>query len=71
MIYEEFKLSYRKPSEFVWNNIFGIPTNRPSAFRVWLFHCWKTDMMNYYISYGIRICGIELCWKRYLGYTYE
>lgn len=64
MKYEEFKLCYRKPSEFKWSNdLFKII--KENHWQVWTIHFWREDFIYCWV-YGIRFLGIELSWRKYI-----
>lgn len=54
-------ITYRFPNEF-----YGLGDGVCRALRIWLLHWWKSDMLNLYTSYGIRILGVEISWHKRL-----
>ncbi len=62
----EFSISFRNPIEFI-NQWYYLKINyRLRRISFWLFHKWKNNVCDYWIDYGIRIIGIESCYRRFL-----
>lgn len=61
---EDITIGWRNPISFI--NQWYDYRNRTKAIFIWLFYFWKSNMCDVWISYGVRICGVEISYKKYL-----
>lgn len=64
----DLEVDFRNPAEFV-DQWWWSPRQRRRAVFVWLFWLWRSYMCNVWVDYGVRVVGVEISLRRYLGWT--